>query len=150
MTEFYEISGTDSSMFSKDENKTIAHMIEQISHDQLLASSYFLINLFSTHNSSSKLRRIANRLLRELADAGIDEYQCALGEFLINGEISPPRGQNAADVGYSWLMKAYAQGYARAAYALSYFHEENRKNHPKDLEKAAFYKQEAARLGFTL
>ena len=149
LNEFYEVSTTSETLFNEQQKTTIQQTIAQVTDAQLLATAYFLINLFATHDGSRLMRTHANRLLLELAEKGSAENQCELGEHLLNRVIAPPQGEDAADLAHAWLQKAYDQGYGRAAYALSYFYEENRKGFPKDEEKAAFYAQEARRLGYS-
>ena len=150
LNEFYEVSATSETLFDEQQIATIQQTITQVNDAQLLATAYFLINLYTTHGGSRVLRTHANRLLYELAEKGSAEHQCLLGEHLLNRVIAPPQGKDAAELAHIWLQKAYNQGFGRAAYALGYFYEENRKGFPKDEEKSAFYREEAKRLGYSV
>lgn len=146
--DFYTVSGTSEDLFTEPQMVAIGEVLPQITQAQLLPTAYFLIDIFVSQQKSVTLRAHAKRLLLQLAEAGVAEYQCELGERLLNGLTSPPKGQDAAQAAQAWLQKAYAQGYGRAAYALGYFYEENRKGFVKDEQKAVFYRQEAIRLGY--
>ena len=150
LNEFYEVSKTDESIFDEEQIAIIEQILAMVTDTQLLATAQYLIDLFAVKNDSRVLRRHANRLLLELAEEGSAEHQCLLGEHLLNRVIAPPQGKDAAELAHIWLQKAYDQGFGRAAYALGYFYEENRKGFPKDEEKSAFYREEAKRLGYTV
>jgi TPR repeat protein len=150
LNEFYEVSKTDESIFDEEQIAIIEQILAMVTDTQLLATAQYLIDLFAVKNDSRVLRRHANRLLLELAEEGSAEHQCLLGEHLLNRVIAPPQGEYSAELAHTWLQKAYDQGFGRAAYALGYFYEENRKGFPKDEEKSAFYREEAKRLGYTV